>query len=70
MQVLSGSYTGNGTSQTVNVGFQPDVVFIKNNLAADTGVVRTSTMFGDITKPLTASGGTRASRSSRAGSPH
>ena len=36
MRVISGSYTGNGTSQTINVGFQPDVVFIKNNAAADT----------------------------------
>ena len=52
MQVLSGSYAGNGTSQSITVGFRPDVVFIKSDQAADDGVVHTSTMATNSTKSL------------------
>ena len=46
---VSGSYTGNGSSQTITVGFQPDVVIIKDEIAsggaASAGMqIRTSTM--------------------------
>ena len=52
MQVLSGSYAGDGTSgRPVHVGFQPDVVFVKADADAY-GVVRTSTMTGNVTKSL------------------
>jgi hypothetical protein len=53
MRVESGSYTGNGSDNRniAGVGFQPDAVIVKastNQLA----VMRTSTMAGDATKPL------------------
>jgi hypothetical protein len=53
IRVESGSYTGNATDNRniTGVGFQPDAVIIKadtNQLA----VMRTSTMAGDATKPL------------------
>jgi hypothetical protein len=51
---VSGSYTGNATDNRslTGVGFQPDVVLIKS---ASTGiaVLRTSSMSGDNTKPMT-----------------
>ena len=34
-----GSYTGNNTSQTINVGFQPRFVMIKGNLASTNWVM-------------------------------
>ena len=53
-QVISGSYTGNATDgrSITGVGFQPDVVIVKS---ASTGiaVLRTSSMSGDNTKPMT-----------------
>ena len=53
MRVLSGSYTGNGVdNRAVTVGFQPDVVVVKREPSGSEGVVRTSTMVGDLTKPL------------------
>jgi hypothetical protein len=56
-QVLSGSYTGNGVNARgiSEVGFQPDVVIIKSE-SSQIGVIRTSTMVGDASKPMT--GGT------------
>ena len=56
-QVLSGSYTGDGTDARAftGLGFRPDVLIIKAN-AAQVGVIRTSTMNGDASKPMT--GGT------------
>src|SRR5512145_3258202 len=51
-QVISGSYVGNGTARTISVGFQPVVVFIKRD-GAFWGMVRTASMAGDTTKPLT-----------------
>ena len=52
--IISGSYTGNDTDNRAitGVGFQPDAVIVK----ADTnqiGVIRTSTMSGDLSKPMT-----------------
>lgn len=37
-----GSYTGNGTSQTVTSGFQPDYIWVKSATSAGTAVQRTS----------------------------
>lgn len=53
MQVLSGSYTGNGIDNTAitGLGFQPDVVIIKGDINRD-AYCRTSTMAGDSTKTL------------------
>ncbi len=53
IRVASGSYTGtSGDNRNISgVGFQPDAVIIKGN-AAQVAVMRTSTMSGDATKPL------------------
>lgn len=66
-QVLSGSYTGDGTdSRQVTpggdeLGFQPDVVILKGN-TTQTAVIRTSTMTGDSAKPLVGATGLMANR--------
>jgi hypothetical protein len=53
MKVLSGSYIGDGIdNRAIAVGFQPDVVFVKRDENTRFGVVRTSTMVGDMTKSL------------------
>jgi hypothetical protein len=45
--MATGSYTGNGTSQSITgLDFQPDVVIIKADLATTEGVIRTATMSG------------------------
>lgn len=56
-QVLSGSYTGDGTDNRAidELNFQPDVVIIKGD-NTQIGVIRTSSMSGDFSKPMT--GGT------------
>ncbi|MGH2965982.1 MAG: DUF7483 domain-containing protein [Solirubrobacterales bacterium] len=61
-RVASGSYTGNLTDNRniTGVGFQPDAVIVKGN-TAQVAVMRTSTMSGDATKPL--SGATALSTS-------
>ncbi|MBB5037502.1 beta strand repeat-containing protein [Prosthecobacter dejongeii] len=54
--VVSGTYTGNGTSQTVSLGFQPSVVIVKDGTsgittpAATPMQIRTSTM--SLTKDM------------------
>jgi hypothetical protein len=57
IRVESGSYTGNGADNRniTGVGFQPDAVIVKAS-TNQISVMRTSTMAGDATKPL--SGGT------------
>ncbi len=57
MQIISGSYTGNGTdNRSIYVGFQPDVVIVDMDEIADASpneaVVRTSTMVGDASKVM------------------
>ncbi|MFH0820503.1 MAG: hypothetical protein V1908_01890 [Candidatus Peregrinibacteria bacterium] len=53
MYMTSGSFTGNGVDNRVitGIGFRPDVVIIKGNVA-QVAVIRTSTMTGDIAKPM------------------
>ena len=54
-QMATGTYTGNGTSQSItNVGFQPDVVIVKGSdgFADRIAYIRTSTMTGDVSKKL------------------
>lgn len=53
-QVLSGTYTGNGLDNRAitELGFQPDVVIVKGD-TTQIGVIRTSTMVGDASKPMT-----------------
>jgi hypothetical protein len=53
IRVASGTYTGNGTDNRniTGVGFQPDVVIVKAS-TTEISVMRTSTMTGDNTKPL------------------
>jgi hypothetical protein len=53
-QVLSGTYTGDGTNARFidQLGFQPDVVIVKGN-NTQVGVIRSSSMAGDNTKPMT-----------------
>jgi hypothetical protein len=60
-QVISGSYTGDGVNgRTIGqLSFQPDVVIVKGD-TAQVGVIRTSTMAGDVTKPLTGATATAA----------
>jgi len=54
MRLATGTYTGNGIDNRAitGVGFQPDVVMVKISTATS-GVIRTSTMAGDASKPLT-----------------
>jgi hypothetical protein len=53
-QVVSGGYIGDGNDnvQIDQLGFQPDVVIVKGD-TTQIGVVRTSTMAGDLAKPMT-----------------
>ncbi len=53
LQFASGSYSGNGTDNRsiTGVGFQPDILIVKGN-TTQVAVMRTSTMTGDVTKPL------------------
>jgi hypothetical protein len=55
IRVASGSYTGNNTDNRAitGVGFQPDVVIVKSADNAGVAEIRTSTMAGDVTKPMT-----------------
>jgi hypothetical protein len=55
IRVASGSYTGNGNDNRgiTGVGFQPDVVIVKSDDNSGAAEVRTSTMSGDNTKPMT-----------------
>ena len=53
MRVLSGSYIGDGLDDFfVYVGFQPDVVVVKEDTTGEWSVMRTSTMIGDASKEL------------------
>jgi hypothetical protein len=55
--MATGSYTGNGTSQSIsNLGFQPDVVWIKADSASYPGAISTSTMGSDQTKNANGTG--------------
>jgi hypothetical protein len=58
IRVASGTYTGNATDNRAitGVGFQPDAVIVKSDDNSGVTEMRTSTMTGDNTKPL--SGGT------------
>jgi hypothetical protein len=58
IRVASGTYTGDGTGprSITGVGFQPDAVIVKSDDNSGVAEMRTSTMTGDNTKPL--SGGT------------
>ncbi len=52
LQMATGTYTGNGTSQSITgVGFQPDVVIIKGDTNKN-AILRSSTMTGDASKSL------------------
>lgn len=52
--MVTGSYTENATdNRTITgLGFQPDVVIIKASDAAQEAVMRTSSMSGDLSKPM------------------
>lgn len=58
IRVASGNYTGDGADNRsiTGVGFQPDAVIVKASDNSGVAEMRTSTMTGDTTKPL--SGGT------------
>ena len=51
--VVSGTYTGNGTSQTVPLGFQPSVVIIKDGTSGITTPVATPMQIRTSTMSLT-----------------
>jgi hypothetical protein len=55
IRVTSGAYTGNGIDNRAitGVGFQPDVVMVKSDDNSGVAEIRTSTMTGDNTKPMT-----------------
>ena len=55
IRVASGSYTGTGVDNRAitGVGFQPDVVIVKSDDNSGVAEIRTSTMAGDNTKPMT-----------------
>ena len=53
MQVISGFYTGDGfDNKFILVGFQPDVVVVKEDTTGEWSVMRTATMVGDASKEL------------------
>ena len=54
IRVASGTYTGNGSDNRAitGVGFQPDVVIVKSDDNSGVAEIRTSTMTGDVTKPM------------------
>jgi hypothetical protein len=55
--MATGSYTGNGTSQSItSLGFQPEVVWIKADDANYSGAMSTSTMGSNKTKTLEGTG--------------
>ena len=55
--MATGTYTGNGTSQSITgVGFQPDVVIIKGDTGKN-AILRSSTMTGDASKQLVGNSG-------------
>lgn len=58
MSMVSGTYTGDGNDNRAitGLGFQADLVIIKAKSNARQGQYRTSTMVGDATAPLGASG--------------
>ncbi len=52
IKMASGSYTGNAVdNRAIPVGFQPNLVIVKDT-NANVGVARTSTMAGDLSKPM------------------
>jgi hypothetical protein len=53
MRSATGSYVGDGVTDglAVSVGFAPDVVIVRGDTGAE-AVARTSTMVGDVSKPL------------------
>jgi len=53
IKMATGSYTGDGTDNRAiaAVGFQPDFVIVKDT-NTNAGVARTSTMAGDVSKPM------------------
>ena len=53
LRVATGTYTGNGTSQTITgLGFQPDAVIDKAATNSGAAVMSTTTMGTNATKPL------------------
>jgi hypothetical protein len=52
IKMATGTYAGNSTdNRPISVGFQPDFVIVKSTAARE-AVARTSTMAGDVSKPL------------------
>lgn len=52
IKMASGTYTGDAAdNRTITVGFQPDFVIVKDT-NTNVGVARTSTMAGDVAKPM------------------
>jgi hypothetical protein len=52
IKMATGTYTGNGAdNRAIAVGFQPDFVIVKDT-NTNVGVARTSTMAGDLAKPM------------------
>lgn len=53
--IKQGTFTGNGADNRsiTGIGFQPDVVILKNRATTDAAVLRTSAMSGDLSGPLT-----------------
>jgi hypothetical protein len=52
IKMATGTYAGNSTdNRAISVGFQPDFVIVKSTAARE-AVARTSTMAGDVSKPL------------------
>ncbi len=53
LRMASGSFTGDGTdNRSIDAGFQPDLVIVKAS-TTQIGWARTSSMTGDLSKPLT-----------------
>jgi hypothetical protein len=52
IKMATGSYAGNGADNvSITVGFQPDFVIVKDT-NTNVGVARTSSMAGDVSKPM------------------
>lgn len=52
LRMASGSYTGNGAdNRAISAGFQPDFVIVKDGNLRE-GAARSSSMVGDVSKPM------------------
>jgi hypothetical protein len=59
IQIANGNYTGNATNDTeINIGFQPDIVIVRDKAGSGTARIRTSTMAANASKSFNSASNT------------